>query len=220
MSIDAIADATAGPFAAGCAVLAFAGIAKIRRPFSVGDHETVETNVIRATVETARFARRDHRILALLSVKAGFGLAGGVIVLISVFGYEVFREGAVGIGVLMAGRGIGALIGPFIGRWLSGPDDRRLFGVIALSLTVFGFGYALLGLMPSLWLAAMYLACGIAGLEVEQMFHLGRPMVDRSFEARRDLVEPLGVFLCELLVVAALLSWVRLARRRATSIVS
>jgi MFS family permease len=137
-------------------------IAGIRRPLSVhADHE-VETNVIRATVETVRFARRDHRVVALLTVKAGFGLAGGVIALIAVFAHNVFHAGAVGIGVLMAGRGIGALIGPFVGRWFAGRDDRRLFTAIALALTVFGFGYALLGLMPSLWFAA--LAIGIAHL--------------------------------------------------------
>ena len=34
MSIDAIAGATAGPFAAVCVLLAFAGAAKIRRPFA------------------------------------------------------------------------------------------------------------------------------------------------------------------------------------------
>ena len=135
---------------------------RISRPFSTGDHQDVETNVIRATVETIRFARRDHRVLALVTVKAGFGLAGGVIVLIAVFAHEVFEAGSVGIGVLMAGRGIGALIGPFLGRWISGRDDRRLFGAIAVSLTVFGLGYALLGVMPSLGLAA--LAIGIAHL--------------------------------------------------------
>lgn len=32
MSIDAIADAAAGPFAAACALLVFAGVAKLRRP--------------------------------------------------------------------------------------------------------------------------------------------------------------------------------------------
>jgi len=137
-------------------------IARIRRPFSVRDDAEVETNVIRATVETFRFARRDHRVLALLTVKAGFGLAGGVITLIAVFAVNVFGAGDVGIGVLMAGRGIGALIGPFLGRSVSGRDDRRLFTAIAVALTVFGIGYALLGLMPSLWLAAV--AIGIAHL--------------------------------------------------------
>jgi MFS family permease len=137
-------------------------IARVRRPFSADRTEEPETNVIRATVETIRFARRDHRVLALVTVKAGFGIAAGVLALIAVFAYEEFEAGDVGIGVLMAGRGVGALIGPFLGRWLSGPGDRRLFWAIGLALAVFGIGYAALGLMPTLLFGAV--AVGFAHL--------------------------------------------------------
>jgi MFS family permease len=138
-------------------------IAAIRRPFSEERTEEPETNVARATVETVRFARRDHRVLALLGVKAGFGLAAGVLVLISYFATEVFDKGEVGIGILMAARGVGALIGPFLGRWLAGPDDRRLFSAIAIALAVFGLGYATLGFMPTLLLAAPAIALAHLG---------------------------------------------------------
>ena len=137
-------------------------IARIRRPFSAERTEEPEANVIRATVETVRYARRDHRVLALVTVKAGFGLAAGVIALIAVFAHTEFGAGPAGIGVLMAGRGVGALIGPFLGRWLAGPQDRRLFGAIGVALAVFGLGYATLGAMPTL--AAAAVAVGIAHL--------------------------------------------------------
>ena len=58
-------------------------------------------------------------------MKGGFGLAAGVLVLLSVFAEHVFHAGAVGVGILMAGRGVGALVGPFLGRWFAGKDDRR-----------------------------------------------------------------------------------------------
>jgi len=138
-------------------------IARIHRPFSEERSGNVETNVVRATVETARYARRDHRVLALLSVKAGFGLAGGAIALIAVFAEKEFGAGEIGIGVLMAGRGVGALIGPFIGRRVMGPEDRRLFSAISIALVVFGLGYALLGAMPSLWLGALAVGIGHLG---------------------------------------------------------
>ena len=137
-------------------------IARIRRPFSAERTEEPEANVIRATVETVRYARRDHRVLALVTVKAGFGIAAGVIALIAVFAHEEFGAGDAGIGALMAGRGVGALVGPFLGRWLAGPQDRRLFGAIGVALAVFGLGYATLGVMPSLFAAAV--AVGIAHL--------------------------------------------------------
>lgn len=137
-------------------------IARIRRPFSAERTEEPEANVIRATVETVRYARRDHRVLALVTVKAGFGIAAGVIALIAVFAHEEFGASEAGIGAMMAGRGVGALIGPFLGRWLAGPQDRRLFGAIGVALAVFGLGYATLGVMPAL--VAATVAVGIAHL--------------------------------------------------------
>jgi MFS family permease len=132
-------------------------IARIHAAFSEARTEPPE-NVVRATVETVHYARRDHRVLALLGVKAGFGLGAGVLVLISVFAVREFDAGEVGIGILMASRGVGALIGPFLGRRLIGPRDRRLFLVIGLALGTFGVGYALTGLMPSLALAGTTIA--------------------------------------------------------------
>jgi MFS family permease len=102
------------------------------------------------TVETVRYARKDHRVLALLAVKFGWGVAGGVLVLLPLLALGEFKAGDIGLGLLMAARGVGALIGPFIGRALAGPQDRRLFGAIGGALATFGFGYALLGLAPAL----------------------------------------------------------------------
>jgi MFS family permease len=132
-------------------------IARVHAAFSEARTDPPE-NVVRATVETVHYARRDHRVLALLGVKAGFGLGAGVLVLISVFAVREFDAGEVGIGILMACRGVGALIGPFLGRRLIGPRDHRLFLVIGLALATFGVGYALTGLMPSLALAGTTIA--------------------------------------------------------------
>jgi MFS family permease len=102
-------------------------------------------------------------VLALLAVKAGFGIAAGVLVLIAVFARSEYRSGEVGIGILMAARGVGALIGPFVGRRLAGPEDRRLFAAIGIALAVFGIGYTALGFMPSLLLAAPTIAVAHLG---------------------------------------------------------
>ena len=88
---------------------------------------------------------RIARVWALVSVKFGFGAAAGVLALIAVFAKELFHAGDVGFGLLMAARGVGALIGPFVGHRLAGPGHRRLLPVIACSLATFGIGYALLG---------------------------------------------------------------------------
>jgi predicted MFS family arabinose efflux permease len=135
----------------------------VRRRFSEAREEHHEhPGPIEATRETWRFARRDHRVLALLAVKFGFGAAAGLLSLIPVMALQVFGAGEVGFGLLMASRGLGALIGPFLGHRIAGPGHRRLFTAIGLSLVVFGLSYVGLGLAPSLAIAAV--AIGVAHL--------------------------------------------------------
>ncbi len=127
----------------------------IRRPFAeprAPGHE--HPKMLDATIEVLQYSRRDHRVLALIGVKAGFGLAAGVLALIPVFGAEVFDRGEIGVGALMAARGVGALVGPFLGHRISGEGHRRLFGAIGIALAVFGISYMALGLAPALWVAA------------------------------------------------------------------
>lgn len=125
-------------------------ISGVRRPFTLERSE--HTSIREATVETVRYARQDHRVLALIAVKFGWGLGGGVLVLIPIVASR-FDAGEVAIGLLMGARGIGALIGPFVGRAAVGTEERRIFRVISIALGVFGVGYALLGVAPSLVLA-------------------------------------------------------------------
>jgi predicted MFS family arabinose efflux permease len=128
----------------------------VRRPFTAPRDEHEEhVGIADATRETVRYARRDGRVWALVSVKFGFGAAAGVLALIAVFAKDIFLAGDIGFGLLMAARGVGALIGPFVGHRLSGRGHRRLLAVIALSLATFGLGYAALGVAPSLALAAL-----------------------------------------------------------------
>lgn len=125
-------------------------IVGVRASFTVARPPSGHTSLREDTVETVRYARKDHRVLALLAVKFGWGIAGGVLVLLPLLALGDFDAGEIGLGLLMAARGVGALIGPFIGRALSGPQDRRLFGAIGGALATFGVGYALLGLAPGL----------------------------------------------------------------------
>ncbi|HET8786970.1 MAG TPA: MFS transporter, partial [Candidatus Limnocylindrales bacterium] len=70
----------------------------IRRPFSEPREPGHEhPRMVEATTEVVRYAGRDHRVLALMAVKAGFGLAAGVLALIPVFGADVFVRGEIGV---------------------------------------------------------------------------------------------------------------------------
>jgi predicted MFS family arabinose efflux permease len=125
-------------------------IVRVHRAFSERRPAEHRASVREDTVETLRYARRDHRVLALLAVKFGWGIAGGVLVLLPLLAIDRFDAGEIGLGLLMMARGIGALIGPFVGRAVIGPQDRKLFGAIGGALAVFGIGYAMLGLAPAL----------------------------------------------------------------------
>jgi MFS family permease len=138
-------------------------IFRVHGRFAEDRRHEVSPSLRAASVETIRFARKDHRVLALLAVKFGWGVAGGVLVLIPLLANRQFHAGDVGVGLLMAGRGVGALIGPFVGRASLGPGDRRLFWAIGVALAVFGVGYALLGLAPGLLLAMPAVALAHVG---------------------------------------------------------
>jgi len=110
---------------------------------------------IRADVrETVAFARKERRVLALLVVKAGFGISAGVIGLISIFAVKVFHGGAGTIGLLMSARGLGALTGPFIARRWTGGRVDRLFTALSVAGVIFAIGYGLFAIAPTVWLAA------------------------------------------------------------------
>lgn len=108
-------------------------------------------------VEGMRYIRRHSHVAALMLVKAGWGLAGGVLLLLTIFGERVFPVGsgsAGGIGVLYGARGVGAGLGPILLRWIIGQDPSRLRRAIAGAFFMVGFFYIALAGAPALWIAA------------------------------------------------------------------
>ena len=110
--------------------------------------------VMAAIVEALTLARRSRRIAAFLLAKSTFGVGSGVILLLAVFGSSVFLAGDVGIGILFAARGLGALLGPFLARAAFGFDDRGLIVGIGVAFFLFLGSYLLLPLAPGLAVAA------------------------------------------------------------------
>ncbi len=90
-------------------------------------------------------------------MKMGFGLAGGVIVLLSVFGGQVFKAGDAGIGFLYSARGMGALIGPFVVQALVGRDIGKLRHSIWIAFVLAAVGYLIFGI--SGWMNSLLLGC-------------------------------------------------------------
>jgi MFS family permease len=112
-------------------------------------------NVVEDVRETIAFARKERRVLALLVVKAGFGISAGVIGLVSIFAVQVFRGAEGTVGLLMSARGVGALTGPFFARrWARGRTDR-MFTALSVAGSVFAIGYGIFAVAPSSWVAAV-----------------------------------------------------------------
>ncbi|HEV2763455.1 MAG TPA: hypothetical protein VGV38_10805, partial [Pyrinomonadaceae bacterium] len=100
------------------------------------------------TIEGAAYVRARPRVLAYLAVKPAWGLGGGSLTLLAVFGEKVFPVGgraATGIGVLYAARGIGTAVGPLVVSRLAGETRGAMQTAIGYSFIfggVFYLGFA------------------------------------------------------------------------------
>ena len=109
-------------------------------------------------LEGLRYVRARSHVAALMFVKAGWGLAGGVLLLLSVFGQRVFPVGgstAAGIGVLYGARGVGAALGPIALRWILGQQPAGLRRSIGPAYFIVGVFYVALAFAPTLPVAAV-----------------------------------------------------------------
>ena len=128
---------------------------------------------IRDLIEGARYLRRNPRVMAVLLVKSGWGLGGGVLLLLTIFGKQIFpigRDGSTSIGLLYAARGIGALIGPVIASSLAGRLPRRMRRVIGIAFFITAAFYLLFAQAPTLMFAALFAVGAHAGGSIQWVY--------------------------------------------------
>src|SRR5207247_8412588 len=129
-----------------------------------GTEEHEHPGLIRASAEAIDYARKDHRVLALLTVKGGFGLGAGVVALLPVLAFTVFKAGDGGTGILYGFRGLGVLIGPFLARRFIRDDNLQgLFWGISISFALYGACYAFVPWMPVILLSGALVLVGHLG---------------------------------------------------------
>ena len=124
-------------------------------------------------VEGLRYVRKHTHVAALMFVKAGWGLAGGVLLLLTIFGQRVFPVGptsAGGIGVLYGARGIGAALGPIALRWILGQKPGTLRRAIGPAYFIVGGFYVVLAGAPTLPTAALSVLCAHFGGSILWVF--------------------------------------------------
>jgi MFS family permease len=124
-------------------------------------------------LEGIRYVRSKSHVAALMFVKAGWGLAGGVLLLLTIFGQRIFPVGttsAGGIGILYGARGIGAGLGPIALRWILGQKPKTLRRTIGPAYFIVGGFYVLLAGAPNLPLAALCVLCAHFGGSILWVF--------------------------------------------------
>jgi predicted MFS family arabinose efflux permease len=128
---------------------------------------------ISQTIEGARYVKRRPRVLALLLVKPAWGLGGGILTLLAVFGAKIFplgRDAATGIGVLFAARGIGTAVGPIVARRIAGEGKKRMQVSIGIAFLIGGAFYMAFGWATSFLVALLVLGLAHTGGSVLWVF--------------------------------------------------
>jgi MFS family permease len=128
---------------------------------------------ISETIEGIRYVKRRPRVLALLLVKPAWGLGGGILTLLAVFGEKIFPVGksaATGIGVLFAARGIGTAVGPIVARRISGEGKQRMQASIGIAFLIGGAFYMAFGVATSFLLALIVLGLAHTGGSILWVF--------------------------------------------------
>ena len=125
------------------------------------------------TLEGARYVTKRPRVLALLMVKPAWGMGGGILALLAVFGEKIFPVGgraATGIGVLYAARGVGTAIGPLAARRFVGETRTQMQTAIGVAFLIGGIFYIAFGSATSFAVALLVLVIAHMGGSVLWVF--------------------------------------------------
>ncbi|MGA9994065.1 MAG: MFS transporter [Pyrinomonadaceae bacterium] len=137
------------------------------------------------TLEGVRYVWKRPRVFALLMVKPAWGLGGGILALLAVFGEKIFPVGgsaATGIGVLYAARGIGTAIGPFAARRMIGEAQKNMQKAIGIAFLLGGVFYVAFGGATNFTLALILLLIAHMGGSILWVF--STVLLQRSVEDR------------------------------------
>jgi predicted MFS family arabinose efflux permease len=123
--------------------------------------------------EGAHYVKSNPSVATLLLVKSGWGLGGGVLLLLTVFGKSIFpigREGSASIGLLYAARGTGALLGPILASRMAAPSPKAMKGTITFAFLLSSAFYLLFASASSLPLAILCVIGAHAGGSIQWVY--------------------------------------------------
>jgi len=125
------------------------------------------------TIDGVRYVKSSSRVLAYLLVKPAWGMGGGILTLLAVFGERIFPVGgktATGIGVLFTARGIGTAVGPIVARRWAGETRRQMQISIGIAFLIGGAFYVAFGVSQNFILALLFLLIAHTGGSILWVF--------------------------------------------------
>lgn len=145
-----------------CNGLSFLASAAALRGLHVGEtHHELRAAGTQVRVRDGISYLREHpATIALLSIKGVWAVAGGMMLLLTVFGQRVFASSpnetaAWGIGVLFGARGVGAMGGALFARAVQGIEPGRLRQLVPWAYGLAALGYLALASAPTLAVGAL-----------------------------------------------------------------
>ena len=144
---------------------------------------------ITETIEGAHYVRHRPRVLAYLLVKTSWGMGGGILTLLAVFGERIFPvagKAATGIGVLFTARGIGTAVGPIVARRWTGETRQQMQTAVGIAFLMGGTFYIAFGVSRSFVWALVFLALAHMGGSILWVFStvLLQKTVEDNFRGR------------------------------------
>ena len=137
------------------------------------------------TLEGGRYVKHRPRVFAYLMVKPMWGIGGGILTLLAVFGEKIFPvagKTATGIGVLFTARGIGTAVGPIVARRWAGETPKQMQIAIGIAFLIGGAFYIAFGSARNFALALLFLLIAHTGGSILWVFStvlLQREVEDR-----------------------------------------
>jgi hypothetical protein len=153
-------------------------------------------------IEGGRYVAAHRDVAALLLVKSGWALGGGILVLLTWFGENVFTGfgAGSGSGILYSCRGLGAALGPILAWRLFGETRAAMYRAIGLSFFAATIAYLLFSQAQTIVMAAAFVLLGHLGGSVQWVFstNLLQRLVPDQFRGR--------VFAAEMALLTFILS--------------
>jgi MFS family permease len=143
--------------------------------------------------EAFHFAKENNVVLALMASKATFAVGAGAVSQLAVLAIDAFGTGDGGSGLLLAARGVGASVGPFLlMRFVRGNMPRLLF-VCGLASLVWSVLYLFASASQSLWIAAILIGVAHLGGGAQWMMsNYGLQIVTPDYIRGRVLAGDMG----------------------------